>query len=82
MLVFAPSDIRPKADFKSKDIYKFYVKRSENSVSSTVFNEVVKEYFEEFVFPNIILENYHFRMPFRLGGLMIKKYKRFNKMNN
>lgn len=66
-----------KVDFKSGDIYKYYVKNNKHDadiVDKTTFNSILKAFFLD-KFNQIIYKNETFSMPARLGDLRIRKRK-------
>jgi hypothetical protein len=74
-----------KADYKVKDLYEFYIskidKKSIYNVKKTVYNNILKDFLETLYQQKIVLNNYEFTIPCRLGTLRIKQFKRRYKID-
>lgn len=70
-MIFKRGKRKNIADYKTRDIYKFY-KKDEGIADYLVFSNITSEFCGE-VMKLIINEGYEFSMPARLGSLRIKK---------
>jgi len=72
------------ADYKIQDIYKFYKKRCKekgtNILDYTIFVRLNKVFYENMM-NRIIYEGAEFTIPYRLGGLRVKKKKQILKLD-
>jgi hypothetical protein len=69
------------AENKIADIYKFYKSSINNPVSQSVVKAVYKDVFPELI-KLIVLENFEFRMPGKLGHLRVRKKRIEAKIDN
>lgn len=72
MLTYKRGNRKLIADFKFNDIYKFYKKNSDNPLPKSLVKTLYKEMYTELI-KLIVLDNFQFRMPNKLGYLRVKK---------
>lgn len=56
------------------DYYNFFKKKSKHDIPKDKFRKILKE-FNEAMIKEIVLENYEFKLPYRLGTLGLRKFK-------
>ena len=72
---------RIKADYTTKDLYKWYKEKYKNPVEYSVFVKFIKEFYSEIL--NLVIYNgIDYILPGRLGSLRIRKKENFQRIND
>jgi hypothetical protein len=75
-----------KSDYKTNDLFKFYIGKIEkNSIydqKKSIFTKVISDFNDRIYKEHIVIKAYEFRLVGRLGKISIKQFKRKLKLND
>lgn len=80
MLSFKRNKNKVKADFTSKDLYKFYCSRSNKPIDSKTYLKALREYNTE-ILRLIVFDGLDYAMHGRVGSIRIRKFDNSLRLN-